>query len=146
MEQEVEYLMEEGRCEHASEGDNDLKMQCNMCFNHVNRRAQKYQDEAGEFHTDTILPVVNMWIACADNYWSPHYSECFEGVDDLVNHIKEWNTEEYKAKQQEMQGCFMLKQAQHWFKPCVDGAGDGVDGLVNFVHCARNTVNIRNHH
>ena len=133
--------MEEGRCEHASEGNTDLKMQCNMCFDHVNRRARKYQDEAGEFHTDTILPVVNMWIACADNYWSPHYSECFEGVDDLVNHIKEWNTEEYKAKQQEMQACFMLKQSQYWFQACKDGAGEGVDGLVNFVHCARNTVN-----
>ena len=59
-----------------------------------------------------------------------------------MNHIKEWNTEEYHARQLEMQACFMLKQSQYWFAECKEGAGDGVDGLVNFVHCARNTVSL----
>ena len=71
---------------------------------------------------------------------SSAYAECFEGVEDMMNHIKEWNTEEYHARQLEMQACFMLKQSQYWFAECKEGAGDGVDGLVNFVHCARNTV------
>ena len=81
-----------------------------------------------------------MYMFCADTYLAPTYSDCFEDVDDLVTHIEEANTEEWGKKLLADQGCMFLKQYQHYFGDCGEGAGEGADGLVSYIHCARNTV------
>ena len=67
----MEYIFEEGRCEQAAAGDEDFKAECNMCFKHVQKMSANLKNAAGEYDQNKILPAASMWVACADNFWSP---------------------------------------------------------------------------
>ena len=97
-------------------------------------------DNSVTIDTSAMRRMFAMYMFCADTYLAPIYSECFEDVDDLVTHIEEANTEEWGKKLLADQGCMFLKQYQHYFSDCAEGAGEGADGLVSYIHCARNTV------
>jgi len=152
--QVIESIFEEGRCEHANNGNNDRRQECNMCFNHVMKKSKKMQkhlkeemhdldDEADQiFHSKKIMKafkkISSMWMFCADNYLAPTYADCFETVEDLYVALDEGSMEDWQKKILEMQGCMMLKQSQYYFEPCKEGAGEGVDGLMSYMKCSRN--------
>ena len=97
-------------------------------------------DNTVDIDTSAMRRMFAMYMFCADTYLAPVYSECFEDVDDLVTQIEEANTEAWGKKLLADQGCMFLKQYQHYFGDCGEGAGEGADGLVSYIHCARNTV------
>ena len=132
--QVIESIFEEGRCEHANNGNNDRRQECNMCFNHVMKKSKKMQkhlkeemhdldDEADQiFHSKKIMKafkkISSMWMFCADNYLAPTYADCFETVEDLYVALDEGSMEDWQKKILEMQGCMMLKQSQYYFEVC----------------------------
>jgi len=151
MQMVVESVFDEGRCIHANEGNNARIQECTMCFNHVlmkekklfeKMHLQKKYDVGGLDEGDYFKmgkKVGTMWAFCADSYLAPAYSECTEDIEELVHADPEdWLTEEWKAKQNEIEGCMLLKQSQHYYKMCSEAGGEGLDGFMNFYNCAQN--------
>jgi len=139
----LQSVFEEGYCEHANGDNSERKTECMMCYQHVRKEANKMWenvDNSVTIDTSAMRRMFAMYMFCADTYLAPIYSECFEDVDDLVTHIEEANTEEWGKKLLADQGCMFLKQYQHYFSDCAEGAGEGADGLVSYIHCARNTT------
>jgi hypothetical protein len=139
----LQSVFEEGYCEHANGDNSDRKTECMMCYEHVRKESNKMWenvDNSVTIDTSAMRRMFAMYMFCADTYLAPTYSECFEDVDDLVTHIEEANTEEWGKKLLADQGCMFLKQYQHYFGDCGEGAGEGADGLVSYIHCARNTT------
>ena len=143
----LQSVFEEGYCESANPGNKDREAECMMCFDYVRTEANKMWDEldntAEQVDTAAMRMMFAQYMFCADTYLAPVYSDCFENIDDLITHIEDNNQEEWGKKLLEDQGCMLLKQSQYYFQDCADGAGDGVEGLLNYVHCSRNTVRLR---
>ena len=86
------------------------------------------------------LKITNMYMFCADNYLAPVYSECYETIDSVVEAIENKKAEVWEELVTEMEACTTVKQSEHYFKDCKETSGDGVEGLVKYVNCARNIV------
>jgi len=146
----LESVFEEGRCEHANADNIERRNECNMCFHHVNEKVEEAFGEDAKnwngkldayFDPSDALKVTGMWMFCADNYLAPVYSECYETIDSVVEAIEAKNAEEWEKLVTEMEACATVKQAEHYFTDCKEGAGEGVEGLISYVTCARNLTN-----
>ena len=61
--------------------------------------------------------IASMWSVCSDVYLAPVYSDCTENVEELLEaDMAEWMTEEWRNKQQEVEGCMLLKQSKYYYK------------------------------
>merc|ERR1719419_1121939 len=132
----MESLFVEGRCIHANEGNHERIAECVMCFNRANPLLK------GRDQIDKNIDwkkIYSKYAACANVYLAPAYSECFALIDDLLSlDIEKWSSQEGKLKNYLLQSCLLKKQSSYWLKACIDGAGEGIEGLMAFHECARN--------
>jgi len=132
----MESLFVEGRCIHANEGNQGRIAECVMCFNRANPLLKGRDQIDKNIHWKKIY---SKYAACANVYLAPAYSECFALIDDLLSlDIEKWNSKEGKLKNYLLQSCLLKKQSSYWLKACIDGAGEGIEGLMAFRECARN--------
>merc|ERR1711931_155967 len=64
-----------------------------------------------------------------------------EQMDEILeDSIDGWRSAAGKSKIDQLQACLILKQSNYWWKDCISSAGEGIDGLMTFRECARNTT------
>merc|ERR1711874_33481 len=114
----LQSVFEEGYCEHANEGNTDRKTECMQCYEYVRMESNKMWEKVDNtvaIDTSAMRKMFAMYMFCAD-------------------------TESWGKKLLADQACMFLKQYQYYFSDCAEGAGEGADGLVSYIHCARNTT------
>ena len=66
---------------------------------------------------DILKKSWSMYGACANVYLAPAYSDCFDAMDEVLeSDVEESKSQTGKEKIEQLQGCFMLKQSNYWFK------------------------------
>jgi len=143
--QMIDSVFEEARCEHANADSMDRRQECNSCFNHVRNKIVKIKSQRYPNLQD-MKKISALWMFCADNYLAPVYSDCFQNIDEFFQYLndmineKPLNLQIIVQKRLEMQGCQMLKQSDHFFKPCKERWSDapGIDGLMSYIKCSQN--------
>ena len=64
-----------------------------------------------------LKKVWSQYTACANVYLAPTYSDCMDQMDDLLEgSVEEWRSAAGKAKNDQLQGCLLLKQSNYWWK------------------------------
>merc|ERR1712168_186711 len=141
----LESLFVEGRCIHANEGNDPRIAECVTCFNKVMPMEQE-EEEMMEMKSDKdeehhLKKVWSQYAACANVFLAPAYHDCMEQMDEILeDSIDDWRSAAGKAKIDQLQACLILKQSNYLWKDCISAAGEGIDGLMTFRECARNTT------
>jgi len=142
----LDSLFTEGRCIHANEGNDHRIAECITCFNrampmNMGKKMKMHMDKEHMDKEHMLKKVYSQYAACANVYLAPAYSDCFEQMDDILeDSVEEWRSAAGKAKIDQLQACFLVKQSNYWWKDCVDAAGEGIEGLRTFRECAKNTT------
>ena len=127
----------------------DIKSSCLLFLLSLLCQYVKFWQNAGQnwngkvdrtFDPAPALQITGLWLFCADNYLAPAYSDCYEKIDSVVKAIETKDWETWEKLVTKIKECHSLKQAEHFFADCKEDAGDGVDGLISYVNCARNLV------
>merc|ERR1712212_459212 len=119
--------------------------ECVTCFNKAMPMEQD-KEEMMEMKSDKdeehhLKKVWSQYAACANVFLAPAYSDCMEQMDEILEEsIEDWRSPAGKAKIDQLQACLILKQSNYWWKDCISAAGEGIDGLMTFRECARNTT------
>merc|ERR1719315_848596 len=142
----LESLFVEGRCIHANEGNTNRIAECVTCFNrampmHEGHEMMKMHEHEHDHNEHHLKKIWSKYAACANVYLAPAYSDCMDQMDEVLEEsVEEWRAPEGKAKIEQLQACLLLKQSNYWWKDCISAAGEGIEGLMSFRECARNTT------
>jgi len=146
----VDSILTEGRCIHNNEGNQDRINECIFCFDWVQRdrdtsmqRLEKIQDKEKRNKETTVVfkRSAHEWSACNNVYLAPAYNSCFDLIDTALElEPEEWGGAEGRDLYQQVYGCLMATQTDHWAAACKEAAGPGTEGLLGFHNCARNST------
>ena len=84
-------------------------------FYYMQEKKMKMEMHMNKEHM--LKKVWSQYTACANVYLAPVYSDCMDQMDDVLEgSVEEWRSAAGKAKNDQLQGCLLLKQSNYWWK------------------------------